>query len=91
MYAPNSLVSATKLLNGIEKSYDKGKNLLEESYKTSKKVGKYEIIQTTQGTVYGWTPGKKIYLTISGINPNTPIHEYTHIWAKAMMQKNPLY
>ena len=89
LYAPDSLVSATKLLNGIEKSYDKGKNLLEESYKTSKKIGKYKIIQTTQGTVYGWTDGKKIYLTNAGINPNTPIHEYTHLWAKAMMQKNP--
>jgi hypothetical protein len=41
------------------------------------------------GIVYGWTDGKTIYLTEAGMNPNTPIHEYTHIWARAMMQKNP--
>lgn len=39
--------------------------------------------------VYGWTDGSTIYLTKAGMNPNTPIHEYTHLWARAMMQKNP--
>ena len=48
-----------------------------------------EFYQTPNGTVYGWTDGKKIYLTKAGMNPNTKIHEYTHLWAKAMMQKNP--
>lgn len=48
-----------------------------------------EFYQTPKGTIYGWTDGKNIYLTKAGINPNTPIHEYTHLWAKAMMQKNP--
>ena len=52
-------------------------------------TNKNSLLRTTNGTVYGWTDGKKIYLTKAGINPNTPIHEYTHIWAKAMMQKNP--
>lgn len=44
--------------------------------------------QSVQGTVYGWTVGGKIYLTKAGLNPNTPIHEYTHIWANAMMHNN---
>lgn len=55
----------------------------------AKITGRTEFYQTPNGTVYGWTDGKKIYLTKAGINPNTPIHEYTHLWAKAMMQKNP--
>ena len=48
-----------------------------------------EMMRTPQGTVYGWTVGGKIYLTPAGMNANTPIHEYTHLWANAMMQKNP--
>ena len=55
----------------------------------AKITGHVEFYQTPNGTVYGWTDGKKIYLTKAGFNPNTPIHEYTHLWAKAMMQKNP--
>ena len=55
----------------------------------AKITDRIEFYQTPNGTIYGWTDGKKIYLTKAGINPNTPIHEYTHLWAKAMMQKNP--
>ncbi len=52
-------------------------------------VSRVEFLRTPQGTIYGWTDGKKIYLTKDGMNPETPIHEYTHIWAKAMQQGNP--
>lgn len=44
--------------------------------------------QTKSGKVYGWTVGGKIFLTKDGINPNTPVHEYTHLWAEAMRQHN---
>lgn len=55
----------------------------------AKITGHTELYQTPDGTVYGWTDGKNIYLTEAGINPNTPIHEYTHLWARAMMKQNP--
>ena len=60
-----------------------------ESMKESVMEGQPMFFKTPKGIVYGWTDGKKIYLTKAGMNPNTKIHEYTHIWAKAMMQKNP--
>lgn len=41
------------------------------------------------GTLYGWTFNGNIYLTPEGINPETPVHEYTHLWANAMMIRNP--
>lgn len=47
-----------------------------------------EAMLTPNGTLYGWAIGDKIYLTKAGLNPNTPIHEYTHLWAKAMMRNN---
>lgn len=60
-----------------------------DSMKESVMEGQPMFMKRPNGTVYGWTDGKKIYLTEAGINPNTPVHEYTHLWAKAMMQKNP--
>lgn len=50
--------------------------------------GIIEFLRTPQGTIYGWTDGKRIYLTRDGMNPETPVHEYTHLWARAMMQNN---
>lgn len=47
-----------------------------------------EFMKTSQGTVYGWTVDGKIYLTRAGVNPETPIHEYTHLWAGAMRERN---
>ena len=52
------------------------------------KVVTVRFMQTPRGTIYGWTIGGKIYLTEAGLNPETPIHEYTHLWADAMMIKN---
>ena len=60
-----------------------------DSMKDSVMDGQVMFMKRPNGKVYGWTDGKKIYLTKAGINPNTPVHEYTHLWAKAMMQKNP--
>ena len=39
--------------------------------------------------VYGAAVGGKILLNADRLNPNTPIHEYTHLWDKACQQKNP--
>ena len=39
--------------------------------------------------VYGAAVGGKIYLNAEHLNPNTPIHEYTHLWDKACKAKNP--
>ena len=47
-----------------------------------------EPLRTSNGTIYGYAKDGKIYLTDRGLNPNTPIHEYTHLWVKAMQAKN---
>lgn len=51
-------------------------------------TGHVQFMKTPQGIIYGWTIGGKVYLTQDGLNPETPIHEYTHIWADAMRRKN---
>ena len=47
-----------------------------------------EPLRTSNGTIYGYAKDGKIYLTDRGFNPNTPIHEYTHLWVKAMRNNN---
>lgn len=52
-------------------------------------IEQIETFETPDGTVYGWAVGNEIYLTEDGLNPETPIHEYTHLWAKAMENSDP--
>lgn len=48
-----------------------------------------EFLREPDGTVYGATVGGKIYLNRERLNPNTPIHEYTHLWFSALEKANP--
>ncbi len=48
-----------------------------------------ELLRTPDGVVYGYVRNGKIYLTARGLNPNTPIHEYTHLWDTACQRANP--
>ena len=43
----------------------------------------------TDGTVYGFAVGNKVYINESAFNAHTPAHEFTHIWAKVVQQVNP--
>ena len=73
---------------------------LEEGYQTMHSVdvtpqmkedvmkGQPMFLRTPNGTVYGWTQGGKVFLTKEGMNAETPIHEYTHLWDKMVQQKN---
>ena len=47
-----------------------------------------EFLRTSNGTICGYAKDGKIYLTDRGLNPNTPIHEYTHLWVKAVRNNN---
>lgn len=48
-----------------------------------------EFLRTAGGKIYGWAVDGKIYLTPDGINPNSPVHEYTHLWAADVEKNNP--
>lgn len=41
-----------------------------------------------KGVVYGYTDGKEIVLNQEHLNPNTPIHEYQHLWRTAAKKMN---
>lgn len=42
-----------------------------------------------KGVVYGYTDGNEIVLNQEHLNPNTPIHEYQHLWRTAAKKMNP--
>ena len=48
-----------------------------------------EFLRTAGGNVYGWAVDGKIRLTPDGINPNTPVHEYAHLWGADVEKNNP--
>ena len=46
------------------------------------------LVNPINGTILGYAQGNRIVLTREGMNPETMVHEYTHIWAKAMQRNN---
>ena len=44
--------------------------------------------RTKDGEVYGFTDGKKIYLDTKKMKPETPLHEYTHLWCDMLRHVN---
>ena len=67
---------------------DSEKNVVSELENPERIAAQVEFLKV-KGKVYGWTDGKTIYLTKRGMNPNTTIHEYTHLWAASLQRTNP--
>ena len=44
---------------------------------------------SSNGDVYGFTVGGKIYLDTKKMKPETPLHEYTYLWTEALRNTNP--
>lgn len=70
----NTFISA-KVQQNNDKSDKDAKNLSE--------------FKTLKGEIWGFTTNGKIYLDNEAANAETPIHEYTHIWAEALRENNP--
>lgn len=51
---------------------------------------KVKLFQNSDGTnILGFTKDGKIYLDPTQVRADTPIHEYSHIWAEVMRKGNP--
>lgn len=55
----------------------------------SEKQGEVKYFRTANGEVYGFTDGEKIYLDTRKMKPETPLHEYTHLWCDMLRRVNP--
>lgn len=81
-YDSNKEAVTVELKDGTVHTY------FEEVFTNASSKNNFTYFRTPDGTVYGWTKGGKIYVTKAGLNPNTLIHEYTHLWDKGVRQKN---
>lgn len=55
----------------------------------SEKQGEIRYFRTANGEVYGFTDGEKIYLDTKKMKPETPLHEYAHLWCDMLRKVNP--
>lgn len=62
---------------------------IKEQKKAERKVKKaVKEFRTKDGEVYGFTDGEKIYLDTKKMKPETPLHEYTHLWCDMLRRVN---
>lgn len=52
-------------------------------------VSGVRFFRTPDGHAYGFTMDGKIYIDTRIAGADTPIHEYTHLWAEALRKANP--
>lgn len=80
-------VALDAVMTALDKAGIEVEQVSEEEARTEFEKG--TTTYKSSGTIYGYAKGGKICLTPKGMNPNTPIHEYAHLWAKAMQHNNP--
>ena len=52
-------------------------------------TGHVRFLKGGDGTVYGWVAGGEVYLNRDVMSPETPVHEYTHLWDEMVRRENP--
>lgn len=55
----------------------------------AKITDRVRFFRTPEGEAYGYTIGGKIYIDPRIATSETPIHEYTHLWATALRKQDP--
>lgn len=68
----------------VKGEFDKILKNLGDQYVPKKK----KEFQDKNGEVYGWYENGTLHFVEGKVNPNTQVHEYTHMWAAAMREKN---
>jgi hypothetical protein len=57
--------------------------------KESVMMGQPMFFRTANGKAYGFVKDGKMYIDPSIATSETPVHEYTHLWAEALRKGNP--
>ena len=69
--------------------FDEAKNYVIFNENDAKITDHIRYFRTPNGEAYGFTLGGKIYIDPRVATAETPIHEYSHLWATAMKKNNP--
>ena len=71
----------------VEDNRTSGRTLRQGS--SEEQSGAIKEFRSANGEVYGFTVDGKIYLDTKKMKPETPLHEYTHLWTEALRNGNP--
>ena len=71
-----------------EKGVKKSEQILEALKRGLQIDNSVKEFRTAKGEVYGFTDGEKIYLDTRKMKPETPLHEYTHLWCDMLRHVN---
>ena len=52
-------------------------------------AGHTRFMRDHRGRIYGWVKDGKVFLNRDAMNPETPLHEYTHLWDEMVRKENP--
>ena len=63
--------------------------IVNDAMKESVRQGQPLFFRTGNGQIYGFVKNDAIYIDPRIATAETPIHEYTHLWAEVMRQRNP--
>lgn len=74
------LIQTAKIIQNFENPQIKHEKNLQENI---------QFFKTSKGECYGFTVGGKIYIDTRIAKADTPIHEFTHLWARALRENNP--
>lgn len=79
-----------ELENGAPEKGVKKSDQINEALKRGLQIdNSVKEFRTKDGEVYGFTDGKKIYLDTKKMKPETPLHEYAHLWCDMLRKVNP--
>lgn len=89
-------VKASEMTEAQKVAYDAVSTMLKNAGIPVKVVSNEDMEKVAEaqylkgkGVVYGYTDGKEIVLNQEHLYPNTPIHEYQHLWRTAAKNMNP--
>jgi len=78
-YSEYEGASQRRILSDIDRYFDEG----------IKSDGNIKYFRTSNGEAYGFTLNGKIYIDPRIATAETPLHEYTHLWAEGMRESDP--
>ena len=78
-YSEYEGAKTNRVLSDIDRYFDEG----------IKTEGNIRYFRTSNGEAYGFILNGKIYIDPRIAKADTPIHEYTHLWAEGMRESDP--
>lgn len=87
--AINEAVKPHKVFHGSGADFDAFDHSHMGEGEDAQITDKERFFRTSDGEVYGFVKGGKIYLDPRIAGSETAVHEYTHLWAEAVRKNNP--